>query len=71
MSLPQLPDLNKIEEPKKQKTKKQKEKKERKGIIPKSQYDEDGNPILLIPDLNDVDLTDEIEKYFGTNREGD
>lgn len=33
--------------------------------VPKSEYDADGNPILTIPDLNDIQLTAEIDKYFG------
>jgi hypothetical protein len=57
MKLPKLPNegLNK------------KEKKKLK--IPKSQYDEDGIPILTIPDLNDINLNDEIDKYFGKEDE--
>lgn len=37
--------------------------------MPKSQYDSDGNPILTTPDLNDINLFDEIDKYFGQNME--
>lgn len=33
--------------------------------IPKSQYDDSGKPILLIPDLDDTELNDEIERFFG------
>mgnify|MGYP003621574679 FL=1 len=57
MKLPKLPNegLNK------------KEKKKLK--IPKSQYDVDGIPILTIPDLNDINLNDEIDKYFGKEDE--
>lgn len=57
MKLPKLPNegLNK------------KEKKKLK--IPKSQYDEYGIPILTIPDLNDINLNDEIDKYFGKEDE--
>lgn len=36
-----------------------------KPKVPKSKYTEDGVPILTIPDLDDVDLFDEIDKYFG------
>lgn len=46
-----------------------KESGKRKLIIPKSEYDENGNPILMIPDLNDVDLNKEISRFFG-KREG-
>lgn len=42
-----------------------KESGKRKSIIPKSEYDENGNPILMIPDLNDVDLNKEINRFFG------
>lgn len=59
MKLPKLPDIG--EEIKSEKPKAKKEKLK----IPKSQYDQDGNPILTIPDLNDIDLNGEINKYFG------
>lgn len=52
--LPELPSLDELDKLKKQKTK-----------IPKSEYDEEGNPILMIPDLDDVNLNSEIEKFFG------
>lgn len=39
--------------------------KKKKPKIPKSQYDAEGNPILTIPDLNDVDLFSEIDRFFG------
>lgn len=34
-------------------------------IIPKTQYDAEGNPMLAIPDLDDVDLSSEIDRFFG------
>lgn len=37
----------------------------KKPIIPKTEYDAEGNPILMIPDLDDVELNDEIERFFG------
>lgn len=80
MSLPKLPDLNSLEieesPPKKERVNKsniesqnvdetnRKEVNERPKI-PKSQYDANGNPILLIPDLDDTELNDEIERFFG------
>lgn len=33
--------------------------------LPKSQYDEDGIPILTVPDLDDVNLMEEIDRFFG------
>lgn len=35
-----------------------------KRRIPKSQYDENGSPILSIPDLDDVNLKKELNKFF-------
>ena len=35
-----------------------------KRRIPKSQYDENGSPILSIPDLDDVNLKKELDKFF-------
>lgn len=32
--------------------------------IPKTRYDNEGNPILSIPDLDDVDLTNELDRFF-------
>lgn len=60
MKLPRLPDMDDNDE---------KVKKNTRPKVPKSQYDEDGNPILTIPDLNDIDLSDEIDKYFGEEDE--
>lgn len=58
INLPKLPDLDDIQHI-------IKKKKKVKMEIPKSKYDTDGNPILLIPDLDDVNLLQEIEKYLG------
>lgn len=33
--------------------------------IPKSKYDEEGNPILMIPDLDYIALNSEIDRFFG------
>lgn len=77
--LPNLPDLDsekqsppekkalKAKETKKSGTKKQKEKikTKKKSIIPKTEYDSEGRPILMIPDLNDSELNDEIDRFFG------
>lgn len=77
--LPNLPDLDsekqsppkkkalKSKETKKSGTKKKKEKTEtkKKSIIPKTEYDSEGKPILMIPDLNDSELNDEIDRFFG------
>ena len=80
MSLPKLPDLNSLEieesPPKKERVNKSnieshqhfethEEETNERPKIPKSQYDESGNPILLIPDLDDTELNDEIERFFG------
>lgn len=72
MKLPNLDELEmdlQAEDPKeraKKTTEKTTNKKpKRESIIPKSQYDSEGNPILSIPDLNDVDLNSEIDKFFG------
>ena len=35
-----------------------------KPKIPKSQYDAHGKPVLAIPDLNDIDLSKEINRFF-------
>ena len=37
--------------------------------IPKSEYDANGKPFLAVPNLDDVNLTNEIEKYFGREDE--
>lgn len=80
MSLPKLPDLNDLEveesPPKKERVNKSnvesqnldethEEEVNKRPKIPKSQYDANGNPILLIPDLDDTELNDEIERFFG------
>ena len=80
MSLPKLPDLNSLEieesPPKKERVNKSniesqnidethEEEVNERPKIPKSQYDDSGNPILLIPDLDDTELNDEIERFFG------
>lgn len=70
-----LPSFGEQETPKKKKQIKKTEAKQvvekpnGKPKIPKSQYDSDGNPILMIPDLNDVDLTNEIDRFFGAKEE--
>lgn len=33
--------------------------------IPKTQYDADGKPILMVPDLDDIGLNAEIDRFFG------
>lgn len=33
--------------------------------IPKTQYDSDGKPVLMIPDLDDIGLNAEIDRFFG------
>lgn len=72
MKLPKLPDMNfeaTDNSSVKEKDVKEKKKKEKetpkKSIIPKTEYDDTGKPILAIPDLNDVDLSAEIDKFFG------
>lgn len=68
-----LPSFDTPETPKREKQTKKKEVIEKssskKPKIPKSQYDADGNPILMIPDLNDVDLINEIDRFFGAKEE--
>lgn len=41
----------------------------RKSVIPKTRYDDEGKPVLAIPDLDDIDLNSEIDRFFG-NKEG-
>lgn len=62
-SKPSLPQKRVPTESKVDKIKKEKER-EGKPKIPKSQYDSDGNPLLSIPDLNDIDLSREIDRFF-------
>ena len=70
MKLPKLPDLNKDSNNDEVNNNSHKESVTRKRPrIPKSQYEEDGTPVLMIPDLNDIQLTEEIEKYFGEYEE--
>ncbi|HHT97128.1 MAG TPA: hypothetical protein GXZ90_04450 [Clostridiales bacterium] len=79
MKLPQLPqlDLDKERDLDKKSSKidkkfdqnKQKKAKILRPKIPKSQYDAEGNPILTVPDLNDIELNNEIDKYFGIYEE--
>lgn len=40
-------------------------KKSKRPKMPKSQYDADGNPILTVPDIDHINLNDEIDRYFG------
>ena len=70
MKLPKLDDLeelndNKIESPE--------EKSKTRPKIPATRKDASGEYILelLIPDLDDVNLTEEIDKYFGEYEEED
>lgn len=79
--LPDLPDINNIDNNKKPQMEKAPEKTEKvkpknkpkktRPRIPKSEYDENGKPILMAPDIDDIKLTDEIDKYFGNYEEGD
>lgn len=70
MKLPKLPDLNKDSNNDEVNNNSHKESVAKKRPrIPKSQYEEDGTPVLMIPDLNDIQLTEEIEKYFGEYEE--
>lgn len=54
--------------PKKEVLKKEVKEKEdkKKSIIPKTTYDAEGRPVLAIPDLDDVDLKSEIDRFFGS-----
>lgn len=65
MSLPRLPELDEDFEIQDKEEEKKIQKKKEKPRMPKSEYDSDGNPILTVPDLNDINLQGEIEKYFG------
>ena len=80
MRLPSLPALDdsffedveekKDSSPKKSKESKSSKKEETKSkrrelIIPKTSYDDEGRPVLAIPDLNDIDLNSEIDRFFG------
>ena len=83
MELPKLPDLEEIvikkddrvdQENRQTVQKESKIKnvfKKKRPRIPKTEYDIDGDPILSIPDLNDIELTSEIDKYFGSYEEED
>lgn len=67
MKLPKLPDMNfeTTDNSSVKETKKKEKEMPKKSIIPKTEYDDTGKPILAIPDLNDVDLSAEIDKFFG------
>lgn len=73
MKLPNLPDLNDIDDENFNKTTKENNKttKKNKPKIPKSEYDENGDPILMVPDIDDIKLSSEINRYFGNYGEGD
>ena len=66
--LPSLPDLDDgfFEEKSKPAKKESKKimKANRDPIIPKTKYDSEGNPVLAIPDLDDVNLNGEIDRFF-------
>lgn len=62
--LPKLPSLDEMGLPSLEELEEKKVTRKRLKM-PKSQYDSEGNPILTVPDLDDVDLTSEIDKYFG------
>lgn len=69
-----LPDLDSLDKEFKAKPKQSKpnskvieketKTKKRKSIIPKTEYHADGTPVLAIPDLDDINLAKEIDKYF-------
>lgn len=52
------------EEPKEPKEYKEETRESGKPKIPKTRYDNEGNPVLSIPDLDDVDLTTELDRFF-------
>lgn len=66
LKLPELPEAFDEESKNKKEQKQLKHTKER-VVIPKTEYDEDGRPKLMIPDLNDIELNLEIDKYFGVS----
>ena len=43
----------------------------KKPKIPKSKYDDEGNPILMIPNLDYIALNSEIDRFFGNYEEDD
>ena len=45
--------------------------KKKKPKIPKSKYDDEGNPILMIPNLDYIALNSEIDRFFGNYEEDD
>lgn len=58
------------ETPKPKESLKQNSPKEKENVItrpkiPKTQYDSDGKPVLMIPDLDDIGLNAEIDRFFG------
>lgn len=69
MNLPRLPELDDdFEGQEEQKDKREKSVKEGSKVkpkMPKSEYDSDGNPVLTVPNLDDINLFNEIDKYFG------
>lgn len=76
MSLPKLPNLdenfeanNKANKSESNKEDEASSNKEKRFKMPKSEYDVNNKPKLTIPDLDDVNLTDEIEKYLGEEGE--
>lgn len=77
MSLPSLPsldddffgDVKKEKKENKNNVHKKKESNRKKQIIPKTSYDAEGRPILSIPDLNDKDLSAELDRFFGNKEE--
>lgn len=81
MKLPKLPELPNLDivdgiENKQDKIKtlsedvnEKKKVKKARPRIPKSEYDAEGKPVLMIPDIDDVSLNAEIDKYFGEQEE--
>lgn len=66
----ELPTVSKDETPSKKESAstesvKGEERKRKRPKLPKSQYGEDGTPILTVPDLDDVNLMGEIDRFFG------
>lgn len=58
-------ELPKAKKQTKKKETKKEENKKKEPIIPKTTYDSEGRPVLAIPDLDDTDLANEINRFFG------
>ena len=64
-----LPKLNSINKPSANKENKPKQKIQadgKKPHLPKTEYDENGKPKLMIPEMNDLNLDGMMSKYLNS-----